>query len=57
MKDLRTTVAAIIGAICMTLAYLGIVQIDQSTQNLILTFTLLIIGYFASDAKSNNSEY
>ena len=49
LKNWKTTVAAVVGAIASLVSHFGL-NLGPEVQGVIITLTMLVIGYFTQDA-------
>jgi len=51
VKNWKTTISAVVGAIAMILNALGVIELSTEFQMAIVTVVLTLIGFFSADAK------
>lgn len=56
MKDWKTTITGLVGALAYLLGALHIVELSPEVQNSIIVLTVALIGWFATDAKKEPVE-
>jgi hypothetical protein len=57
-RNWKTTIPALITAICLLLAQFGVIELSLEAQGALATIALVLIGFFAKDAgnASTNTE-